>query len=238
MARKPNECVRPGAVTDDDLLACARGEAPPAVVEHVTVCPVCRARVAAYATLDRRLLAGLLVPACPPSLTLAEFLLDLLPAEQRAAVADHVATCAQCSAMGRALRPWLGLPGASAPPAGNDQPPSDMTKSPQASATGSVAVSVRADGGTHYVTASGVRLTLAVHCACRLGGGAITGCLEPVPAILGDARAVLYQDGLSLAVRPLDAAGGFAFTGLAPGTYRVELTVAPAVVVIAPVRVP
>lgn len=175
MARKPNECVRPGAVTDDDLLACACGEAPPAVVEHVMACPACRARVAAYATLDRRLLAGLLMPTCPPSLTLAEYLLDLLPTEQRAAVAEHIATCAQCSAMSRALRSWLGLPGTSAPPADDDQPPSDMTKSPQAFATVAVAVSARADGGTHYVTTCGMRLTLAVRCASRLGGGAITG---------------------------------------------------------------
>jgi anti-sigma factor RsiW len=110
MAQRPKGCVRPGTVTDDDLLACARGEASRAVVEHVRACSACRARVSVYTALERQLLTGLFAPTCPQSLTLAEFALDLLPTEERATVADHLTRCPHCRAVVHSLRSRPGPP--------------------------------------------------------------------------------------------------------------------------------
>ncbi len=237
MARRPTGCVQPGTVTDDDLLACARGEAPRSVVEHVMSCPACRARVAAYTILERQLLAGLFAPSCPESLTLAEFALDLLPTEQRAAVADHLTRCPHCRAVVRSLRSRAGPPDAPAPRTDEEPPGAAGPPRAQATATVAVAASTRTDGTTLHTTAHGVRLSLAVRCACRPDGGAIVGRLEETPDALAATRVALSQDGLCLEDLPLDAAGGFAFTHLVPGLYRIELSLAAAVVVIEPVRV-
>ncbi len=236
MAQKREECVRPGAVTDDDLLACARGEAPPSVVEHVAICPACRARVAAYADLERRLLAGLFASSCLESLTLAEFALELLPADQRAAVADHLARCPDCRAVLRSFRSRPAPPTAPAPQIEDE--PLDAEEPPQARAPAAVAATSAADRATRSVAAQGVRLSLGVRCACRPDGGAIVGRLEEAPDTLGDVRAALFQDDRCLEDRALDADGGFAFTRLTPGMYRVQLTLTSTVVAIASVQVP
>lgn len=167
MAQQPDRCVQPGFVTDDDLLACARGEAPRSVVAHVAACPACRARVAGYEALERRLLAGLFAPRCPESLTLAEFALDLLPAEQQAEVRNHLTRCPHCRAVVRSIRARPGSPGASAAPT-EDKPPPDAAGWPRAVAT--VAVSARAGGITTGTAAQGARLGRDVRCARRPGG--------------------------------------------------------------------
>jgi len=167
MAQWPDRCVQPGVVTNDDLLACARGEATRSVVEHVMACPACRARVAMYEALERRLLAGLYAPPCPESLTLAEFALDLLPTEQRAAVLDHLARCPHCRAVVRFFRVRLGSPGASALLELEEEegPPSDERGRLRATATAAAAA--------RAIAACGVRLILNMHCAPRSGGGGV-----------------------------------------------------------------
>jgi anti-sigma factor RsiW len=91
-------CIQPGAVTEDDLVAYAYGEADPAVARHVRTCPACAAAAAEYERLQHHLGGLLYRVECPPAETLAEFQLRLLPAIEQARVAAHVRACPRCAA--------------------------------------------------------------------------------------------------------------------------------------------
>ena len=52
MTELPHDCVDPSAIVPDDHLAYARGEAGPAVAQHMDACPACSREAAAYAGVE------------------------------------------------------------------------------------------------------------------------------------------------------------------------------------------
>ncbi|MFN8559684.1 MAG: hypothetical protein U0531_20850, partial [Dehalococcoidia bacterium] len=83
-------CTDPNAVADGDLIAVARAEAEPSVLEHLHACRACQDRAANYRALERRLEQALFRLSCPSSETLGEYALDLLPPDERVALAGHL----------------------------------------------------------------------------------------------------------------------------------------------------
>ncbi len=92
------QCSNPGAVSDEELLASLdNGTMPPEVRKHLMHCQRCTALIQQYGHMERQLFHTLYRWNCPPSLTLGEYELDLLPAEQARIVADHIQSCERCT---------------------------------------------------------------------------------------------------------------------------------------------
>ncbi len=97
------ECIEPGSVASEDLLAHAEGAADSGTTAHIASCPACAALVSSYRAADRFLRARLYRVDCPAPLTLGELALDLLAPSETLAARQHLALCPQCTADYRAL---------------------------------------------------------------------------------------------------------------------------------------
>lgn len=91
-------CIDPGAVSPEDLLAYAEGDGDGRTAAHVASCPWCAAEAASFAALDRTLTARLWRADCPATLTLGDYVLDLLHPQEDLGVRAHVAACPHCTA--------------------------------------------------------------------------------------------------------------------------------------------
>jgi hypothetical protein len=92
------ECITPGAIRDEELLAYLTGEqVRPFVTQHLTKCQRCADQVATYKRLEATLTAKLYRQDCPPSLVLGEYQLGLLSNEIANAVQHHLSICTLCS---------------------------------------------------------------------------------------------------------------------------------------------
>ncbi|MCE7986940.1 MAG: zf-HC2 domain-containing protein [Caldilinea sp. CFX5] len=90
-------CVRLTKLSDSELLAYLAGDADAAIGAHLALCHECQQRAAALAAQERRLTVSLYRRACPPSLTLGEYQLGLLPATERRTIARHLRQCPHCT---------------------------------------------------------------------------------------------------------------------------------------------
>jgi hypothetical protein len=100
-------CARPGAVTDDDLVAYAYDEAPPEVVQHVQSCPACARSADEHRRFQAQISALLYRVDCPSSHMLGEYHLDVLTPGERRQIAAHVAECPACADEVRTLSRFL-----------------------------------------------------------------------------------------------------------------------------------
>jgi hypothetical protein len=92
------ECIAPGAIRDEELLAYLAGEkVRPFVIQHLTTCRHCADQLASYKRLEATLTARLYRWDCPPGLVLGEFQLGLLNKEMAAAVSHHLSRCPRCA---------------------------------------------------------------------------------------------------------------------------------------------
>jgi anti-sigma factor RsiW len=102
------ECIEPGAIRDEELLAYLGGErVRPAVLQHLANCQYCSAQLAAYQRMDHRLKQNLYRWNCPPSQQLGEYQLGLLSPQEAAEVQNHLASCPLCMAELTALATFL-----------------------------------------------------------------------------------------------------------------------------------
>ncbi|HLX38964.1 MAG TPA: hypothetical protein VKR42_00445 [Ktedonobacteraceae bacterium] len=93
------ECLDPGAIHDEELLAYLAGEkVRPLVEQHLTTCQYCSNRLADYRRLELTLSSKLFRWDCPPNQVLGEYELGLLSKELNAAVKNHLSMCVQCAA--------------------------------------------------------------------------------------------------------------------------------------------
>lgn len=93
------ECIEPGAIRDEELLAYIDGaQVRPAVLVHLARCPYCKSQLAAYQRMDRELIQRLYRWDCPTNQILGEYQLGLLSSNQAAGVQDHLQRCALCAA--------------------------------------------------------------------------------------------------------------------------------------------
>jgi len=100
---------------------------------------------------------------------------------------------------------------------------------------------LRGGGANESVTytAEGLHLTLSVQ---RAGSGnrngIIVGLLQDLQETATESRAELFSADTLIQTEPVDDLGNFLFSDIPTGSYRVEVTVPSAVVVIEPVDVP
>lgn len=93
------ECIEPGAIRDEELLAYMDGvPVRPAVLAHLAHCQYCSSQLATYQRMDRKLIQKLYRWDCPTNQVLGEYQLGLLSSEQAAGVQAHLKRCALCAA--------------------------------------------------------------------------------------------------------------------------------------------
>jgi hypothetical protein len=230
MTKLPNDCVDPAAVTADDHLVYARGEAGPAVAEHMDRCPSCSREAAAYAAAERVLHAALYRRSCPDSIILGEYALDLLDPESRTTVAQHLVLCTGCLRESRSYTSFLSQPDAP-PKLGAVERLRRLMARPVMPEPVLSGMRGAADGDSTTYEAEGVRLTVSVQRTARPGAGSIlVGLLEQIPE--SGAVATLYLDDAAVGQEAVDDLGNFLFSSVRTGTYRVEVTVPPSLVVV------
>lgn len=102
------ECITPGAIRDEELLAYLAGEqVRPFVIQHLAMCQRCAEQLVTYKRLEATLTGKLYRWDCPTSLVLGEYELGLLNNEVAAAVKYHLSTCTLCAAEVTALDGFL-----------------------------------------------------------------------------------------------------------------------------------
>jgi len=102
------ECIEPGAIRDEELLAYLAGESVrPAVAQHLTKCQHCSSHLADYRQIELMLTSKLHRWDCPPNQILGEYHLGLLRNDLATAVKMHLSTCVLCTAEVAALTRFL-----------------------------------------------------------------------------------------------------------------------------------
>lgn len=93
------ECLKPGAINDEELLAYLAGEkVRPLVEQHLTRCQYCASRLAEFRRIELTLTSKLYRWDCPPAQVLGEYHLGMLGNELAAAVTNHLGMCVLCAA--------------------------------------------------------------------------------------------------------------------------------------------
>jgi hypothetical protein len=230
-------CVSPPELNDRELLTYIDGEANQQVVAHLERCPHCCEKAHRLARLQHRLIAQLYRLTCPSSMELGEYDLGLLPREQAAAVARHLAECPHCIREVAQLRdyltdlaPTLGL---SPLERFREQikvlvarlvsvgPGSGLLKQP-ALAPAYLGVRGEEEGSLVY-QADDIQVVIEVHEDVdqpdrRVLLGLVTE-IEP-----RELKVHLWQASQSIATVSVDELGNFAIPGLAPGSYELILS--------------
>jgi hypothetical protein len=239
------ECIRPGEISDDDLIAYAAGERSQRVREHVRACGRCAALAADYAAVDARLSQALYRFDCPSGLELGEYHLGLLTTAASRRVAAHLARCPHCSAELATASGFFEETTAVAAPA----PVERVRRAASQALERIVAHLVPAPAMTAAALRGAPRAV-----TLRYVAGDLTLTLHPQPAdrprgqmqLLGFAeRRDADLDGLAgVKARLIDAGGATAAAGvvdeignfilgpLPPGVYTLELTLATTQVVV------
>jgi hypothetical protein len=93
-----SDCIRPGEISDDDLIGYAAGEQTRRVRDHVRACPRCAAVAAQHAADENRLGRALFRFDCPTAMELGEYQLGMLPVSTVRRISAHLASCPHCTA--------------------------------------------------------------------------------------------------------------------------------------------
>lgn len=235
-------CDSPGAVTADELVAYADGEAPARVAEHVRTCAACAEEANRYRRAQRRLRGALDRFECPTSQTLGEYELGLLSSEERQTVAAHVLECPLCSDELRLLRQLLAEDVASAAPA----PRELVSELRRVVATlvrppAQPAYALRGLGNEELQTYQAGDVTIAIGSgpAARRGRASLTGLVWREGAgaeeLTNREARLSAEDGTAYS-SPVDDLGNFVFEDIRPGPYRLEVWLADRIVVVELVR--
>jgi len=233
-------CIDPAAIRTGDLEAYVHGEASDAVAAHVHTCRACREEADAFGRLRAVLHAGLFRRSCPDSIVLGEYALDMLEPAQRTTVAAHLVECAFCRAEERSFAPFMA----------EDEPiaahgiGSALKRLIAEILPAPVPLTARlrgaADGDSVTYTVRGVlQLTISVQRAGpHVNGGVVVGLVQPGATNFDGAPVALYAGDQLVRSEAIDDLGNFLFNAVPSGTYRIEVTVPSAVVVIDPLQVP
>lgn len=233
------QCIQPGVVTDDNLVAYAYGEADQLTAEHIRACPACAAAAGEYARFDRRLGHLFHRIDCPSAETLVLAERRRLPAIEQLRVAAHLRTCSRCAAEAEAIRE---------PPAADPLPSiglgerlrrvvAVLTTPPQLAVAG-----LRGTTGPSAQTYRAEDLTITIHleATARRGHVNLTGEIwqegAGAAALAGQTVRLLAPDG-GAATATIGDLGDFIIDAVATGIYRLEVELADRVVVVEDLRV-
>ena len=104
-----SECIEPGKIDKEDIIAYVSEEGTPEVCDHIARCPACRAQADEYTALEKSLLAGLYRLDCPLPETLRAFAAGRLGGPWRRQVSQHVQGCVRCREELEIIRQYDGL---------------------------------------------------------------------------------------------------------------------------------
>ena len=222
------DCIEPGAVSPDDLIAFVDGEADARTAAHVAACSACAAQAATYAQEQRWLSSWLYRVDCPPAPTLGELSLGLLPPDDALGVRAHLALCPHCrgelARLDAALRddPFAAL----APE--SNRLARIVARLLPAPASGLAYAGVRGatTSAARIYEAEGVTLSLAVEVDAPERSWTLLGLVidETGAELPAGAPVRLLREDQTVAVAALDDAGNLVFAGLAAGTYELDVT--------------
>ena len=218
------ECIEPGLVTSEAILAVADGEANPLVEAHLATCPHCAAVAEWYARDQRRLVGALYRLDCPSSLALEDYHLGLLTPRERLAVAAHVVDCVPCGAdLARLRRESRAMPPApDNPPGWRRRLVAALQPRPRDLAAGLRG----ADDALQIYDAEEFTIAIEIEWDPARRRGTVTGLLsarESRPDLAG-ATAMLYDEAETLVnSATIEATDTFFLEEIAQGTYRVDL---------------
>ena len=234
-------CVRPGAVTPEDLLAYAAGEAPPHVVEHVRACPACAATAAEYARTHRQLAAALYRFDCPSPQRLGDYEFHLLSPDDQTQVAAHVVECPLCAAELRQLRDFLALEPAPIPEGTSGWVKRIIaTLLPAAPGVSYAGVRGAGDPASHTYQAADLTITVRTGTDAARGHAYLSGHIwreNAAPDALAGQTVSLSSPGGAALTTTIGDLGEFAFDVLEPGTYHLGVHLADQVVVVENVQI-
>lgn len=223
------ECIDPGAVTPEDLVAYAGGDGDARTAGHVTACAACADQAAGYATSARILSSRLFRVDCPPALTLGELALGMLEPEDGLTMRTHLALCPHCRADLATLEGTLREDPLAALAPAPGRLARIVARLLPAPGRDAAYAGVRGSGasGSRTYDAGGLTVSLTVEAE---GGGAVARW-----ALLGlvvdeeggtapsGAPIRLLRDGRAVDEAPLDEAGNVVFGALEAGAYDLEI---------------
>lgn len=230
-------CVSPPELKDWELLTYIDGEADQRVVAHVKRCAYCREKAHRLARLQDRLIAELYRLTCPSPEELGEYHLGILPRDQVAAVARHLAECPHCTREVAQLKDYLTemAPTLELGPLEwvkeqvkvlvarlvSGGPGGRPLKRP---ALAPAYAGVRGEGEEPYLYQAGdVQIAIEVQDDTeRPGRKVILGLIIGTEA--GVVKAHLWQADQRVAAVPADELGNFVIPNLASGTYELILS--------------
>lgn len=233
MTETTANCVHPGEIAADDLVAYARGEAAAVVDRHVQRCSACRAEAGSYARLDGVLTTALFRLRCPETITLGEYALGILQPERAQEIAAHLVECPSCRAESRSFSSFLAEPDEPPLPRGVRAALRRLVALPIAQPS-PLAAGLRGAGPNESTTyaADGLHVTISVQRAARAGRAVLVGLVEEAAIGSFSGRAILFSGERELQAQVVDDLGNFIFEDVPAGAYRVEVTVPDAVVVL------
>ena len=231
------ECIDPGLITPDDMLAFASGAADARTSTHIAACAACAAQSARYAGMDRTLRARFFRADCLPALTLGELALSLLDPETALAARGHLALCPYCAAELATIEAEV-----------RDDPLADVAPRPgrlarlvarllPAPATGMAYSGVRgaAESTTLSYGAAGLTLSLSIEAesgTARRWTLLLLVLREDGAEPPSGAVASLLQGERVAAEATLDEWGNLALAGLESSVYSLELALPDRVIVV------
>ncbi len=234
MPRDPN-------VSPEAILAYLDGEGSPTIAAALQASPERATLAADYTTLQGGLIQALYRRDCPPTQSLGEYALELLPMAERVALATHVTDCPHCASELAQIRMFLAVEA--------DPPRSSIRErarrvivallAPPPSAAYD-ALRGSGAGGMRTYQAADLTVTLDTAAATRRGLGNLTGLVwheRDDAATLTGAAVALIGANKQATTTTIDDLGNFAFDGVPYGDYRLELTIGEAIVVIEAVAI-
>jgi len=236
-------CIEPGAVTPEELVAHADGQAPGHVLAHLQRCSFCRAEARSYGAWQSALRHSLYRFDCPSAHALGEYQLGVLPAEEGRQIAAHAADCAVCAAELRTLRSFLATE--PEPELGVVDRVRRLIARLMPAPLSPVQAGLRGGDSAPSQTyqANGIGIALSPAPApgtrSRVGRGGLVGLVwleGPHSTQLGGVAHLVASDGLSHDAA-IDDLGNFAFEDVTAGPGQLELRLDDAVVVVEDVRV-
>jgi hypothetical protein len=105
------DCLNSIAPTDEDLISLALDEEalPEEANNHLQQCETCQQRLARYKQVNAYLLSHLYRSQCPSGEELSLYCADLLPADERMRIANHVIECPLCATEVAETRSFLRI---------------------------------------------------------------------------------------------------------------------------------
>ena len=238
MTNVPARCVDAREISADDMVAYIHGEAPPEIAGHLERCAACRDEAGRYARLNGVLQSALFRRACPETIVLGEYALDILSDADRQQVAAHLVECPHCLEESRGFTPFRAEVDTPSLPNPIGCLRRLLARALPAPAPEVVGLRGTSNDESTVYAAGDVRLTLSVQGTGPGGRGrVIAGMIEGFDegsAADGGLRAELFAGGTVQHAEEIDDLGFFMLTNVPAGTYRIEVTLPDAVIVVDP----